>query len=115
MLCGQSSGKRPAPRSANEVERVTPEKEVSAAQQQEERARRGQLVEDALPLGQRKLVLAPVRQVAVHALMVTSPRQVPLHEEGDSPLDGLPEEGAHAAGLSITPLSHGPSLGKCTS
>jgi hypothetical protein len=91
---------------------VRPQERITAGNQQKQGTGRGELVEDARALRQGELGLPAVGEVAVDALVVAPPGEIPLHEEGDGLLYRAVEERAHPARLCTTPLSHGPSFGK---
>ena len=70
-----------AARVRQELEEVLPQQQLAAAEDQEQRAGRGELVEDRLDFGGGHLAVVVVIEIAVDAALVAAVGEIELHRE----------------------------------
>src|SRR5262249_54884068 len=85
-------GKQELPRVLQDIEEVRPQKDLAAADREEEDTGLGKLVQHVLDLGERHLTVIIVIEIAVDAPLVAAVRDVELHAERDAQAERL---GAH--------------------
>ena len=69
------------PRIGEQLEEVLAEQQLAAAENQEHRAGRRQLIEHVLHFGRRHLAVIVVVEIAVHATLVAAIRQIEMHRQ----------------------------------